>query len=155
MLKGSMYHIGPKIPTNVSFVNSKSRQERYLLLFHLFFFPSYQLILLILLLLAITQTRPYGPHIRQIHFTMLLPTPILHLFFPFAPILALAFPFAPVPAPPPREPAFDLCHHLALENGSSRRPILAALASTVSVQKATVTEDDPIMHTWAAQVINL
>lgn len=86
---------------------------------------------------------------------MLLPTPILHLYFPFAPILALAFPFAPVPAPPPREPAFDLCHHLALENGSYRRPILAALASTVSVQKATVTEDDPIMHTWAAQVINL
>lgn len=39
MLKGSMYYIGPKIPTNVSFENPKSRQERYLLLFHLFFSP--------------------------------------------------------------------------------------------------------------------
>lgn len=90
-----MYYIGPKIPTNVSFENPKSRQERYLLLFHLFFFHPINSFYFFSLLLAIIQATSYGPHIKQIHFTMLLPTPIL-LFFPFAPILALAFPFAPV-----------------------------------------------------------
>lgn len=131
MLKGSMYYIGPKIPTNVSFENPKSRQERYLLLFHLFFFfPSYQLILLLLP----TPCHYPGHILRSTHKTNTLyhalanpNTPV----FPFRPYPSSRFPLRPC-----------------------RRPILAALASTISVQKATVTEDDPIMHTWAAQVIN-